>query len=79
MQIQDFFGILIVGVLVSLVVDWAKAKFGVQSLKTKLLVVGLSILTGGFYFLFRETPWFQSMVGVLTSASAVYALILKKE
>ena len=77
-QLVDFMGILVVGTLISLFVQWVKAKLGTSSLGTKLVTIGLSILIGGVYFLFRETAWYATMLGILTAASTVYALILKQ-
>jgi len=78
MQIVDFMGILVVGSVLSLFIQWAKNKHGTDTMGTKLITIGLSVVVGGVYFMFRGTEWYQTMVGVLTAASTVYALLLKK-
>ena len=78
MQIADFLGILVVGSVLSIVISWIKEKFGTESNSTKLVTIGLSVVVGGAYFLFWETVWWATMIGILTAASTVYALVLKK-
>jgi len=75
---EDFLAITIVGALLSGVVEFTKGMFGESSTKTKLIVIGLSILVGGIYAFLRSTVYWATMVIVLTSASTVYALLLKK-
>lgn len=77
MDINDFLGIGIVGVLLSAVIEVIQARLGSSSLKTKFITIGLSILVGGAYFLIRETVWWATILGVLASASTVYAILLK--
>lgn len=78
MPLQDLLQIGIVGAALSGVVQLLKAKLGTDSLKTKLLTVGLAVVTGGTYWLLRDTDLLKTIVGVLVSASTVYALLLKK-
>jgi len=75
---EDFLAITIVGALLSGVFEFTKGMFGESSTKTKLIVIGLSILVGGIYAFLRSTVYWTTMIMVLTSASTVYALILKK-
>lgn len=78
MQIEDFLGIGLVGILLSLGVDWAKKKFGTETNTTKAITVGLSIVVGLVYVYFRTTVWWTTILSILGTASTVYALILKK-
>ena len=77
-QLVDFMGILVVGTLLSLLVQYLKKKFGTDTMGTKLMTIGLSIAIGAGYYFLRDTALLQTLIGVLTAASAVYALILKK-
>jgi len=75
---EDFLAITVVGALLSAVVEFTKGMFGEGSTKTKFIVIGLSILVGGIYAFLRSTEYWTTMIMVLTSASTVYALILRK-
>lgn len=77
MNIQDFLAIAIVGAAISLVMEFIGAKTYSPSLK-KLIVVGLSLIVGGFYVWIQSTPYFQTFCVILGAASTVYALALKK-
>lgn len=77
-SLVDFMGILVVGSLTSLFIQWIKNQYGASSTETKLLTIALSVVIGAVYYLFRETVWYVTMVGILTAASTVYALLLKK-
>lgn len=78
MNIQDFIAIGIVGVILSGIINFAKKKWGVQSNKTKVLTVALSLIVGAGYVWLRATPYFETVLIVLGSASTVYALVIKK-
>jgi hypothetical protein len=68
---------LIIGVMVSTLVQYLKVKFGTESLITKLIVVGLSIAVGLVYFLVKDTQFYQSTLLVLVFAGAFYTYILQ--
>ena len=71
------FEFAIVGVVISLIMQGLKYKFGMDSWKSKLSVVVLSLIVGYGYVLFKETPFWETSVTALASASTVYALIMK--
>lgn len=77
MEINDFLGIGIVGVALSLVIEWIKNRFGTYSVGTKAVTIGLSIVVGSAYFFLRDTSIWQTILGVLASASTFYALFMK--
>ena len=78
-NIVNFLGIGVVGVIVSLAVNFIKNKFGVSSGKTKLITLGLCIAGGtAFYFLSKMAIW-ETIVGVLLTATAFWAFILKTD
>ena len=74
---NDFAAILIVGAVLSLIIEWIKGKYGPSSIGSKLITILLSIAIGAGYVYIRSTPWFPTIVTVLTTSSAVYALFLK--
>ncbi|MFG6605292.1 hypothetical protein ACGYLM_01595 [Sulfitobacter sp. 1A10445] len=77
MEITDFTAIAVVGALLSVAIQFIKAKYGTTSVEAKLLTLALSIGFGGLYVLVQNTPYFETVILVLSSASAVYALLLK--
>lgn len=74
-MIEDFIGISIVGIVLSIAFNYFKATSGIKS---KLWAVGLSIVVGAIYVLLRDTVWWTTMLGILASASTVYALFLRE-
>lgn len=76
--IESLFAIGVVGALVSIGIQWLKNKFGIASNKTKLITIGVSILIATIWYLFSTSDWFINAVGILATASTVWALILKK-
>lgn len=78
MEITDFTAIAVVGAILSLLIKMIKARYGTTSNATKALTLALSVGIGGFYVLINSTPYFETIVLVLSSASAVYALLIKK-
>lgn len=79
MDINSFLGIAIVGVALSLIVEYLQVKFGMDGSKTKALVIVLSIVVGGFYWFFKDTAFYQAALGVLAAASTVYALFFSQK
>ena len=78
MEISNFVAIARVGVILSTAIQLIKGKFGESSTNTKLLTIGLSIAVGVVYVAIQSTPYFQTIIGILASASTVYSLLLKK-
>lgn len=78
MEIGDFLAIMVVGAILSVVIEMIKGRFGQGSNATKLLTIALALVVGGGYVWLRSTPYFETAVLILTSASAVYALLIKR-
>jgi hypothetical protein len=76
-MINDFVGIGIVGVSLSIIIEAIKTKWGPTSNTTKGITVILSIILGTGYYFLAGTIWWQAVLGVLASASAFYAILLK--
>lgn len=71
----DFLSIGIVGAFLSIAFQQFKSVYGI---KAKIWMVVLSIVVGSIYYFLSQTIWWESIVGVLVSASTVYALFLKQ-
>ena len=74
----EFMAITIVGAFLSAFIHVVKKSFGEDSGKTKMFTVMMSLFIGGFYMWVRDTDFFQTVILVLTSASACYAFFLKE-
>ena len=74
---QDFLSIAVVGSALAMAIQFIKGKYGLDSAKTKALTLGLAVLLGGSYYFLSQTPWWQTILGVLASASTVWAFFLK--
>jgi hypothetical protein len=70
--------ILIIGVIVSSIVQFLKTKFETDSPITLLIVVGLSVVGAFFYDLFLKTGIWESIVPVLVYAGAFYTFIIRR-
>lgn len=77
MSPQDFYSIGIVGVSLSIIVEYIKRRLGPESAASKSMVIMLSGILGCAFYFFNGTPVFLSIVGVLSTASAFYAIFLK--
>jgi len=76
-NVTDFIAIPIVGVLLSLAIEWIKGKWSTESKTTKLLTIALALIVAGAYTWVRSTSYWPAIVGILGAASATYAFFLK--
>ena len=77
MEIQEFLGIVIIGVALSMAIQFIKTKFGVDTLKTKALTLTLALLLGTRYYFAVQTIWWQNALSILGIASAFWAFFLR--
>ena len=72
--VEALLSIGIVGVALSTAIQWLQAKYGVEGAETRAIAIVGSIVLGGFVWFFQGTEMWASMLGVLASASTVYAM-----
>ena len=77
-DITNLLNIMVVGVGLSLVVEWIKAKYATRPNVTKFLTLLLAIGVAGLYVAIRETSFFPTIMTVLGTASIVWGFFLKK-
>lgn len=70
--------IAIVGAILSGIIQFTKAKLGTSSNQTKIVTVVLALVVGAVIYLFQSTEYWETALGILASASTVYAFLLKK-
>ena len=75
---MEILEIAIIGTLASLFMEIVKKQYGPKSLTAKVIVVLVAILLGVGYVYLKGTPLFQTILGILASASTFYAFFLKK-
>lgn len=73
--VESFMSIGIVGVALSFGIQWAQNKWGVEGAQTKAMAIAFSVILGGGVWFFQGTAIWASMLGVLASASTVYAML----
>lgn len=81
MNITDSVNVLlqlsIVGVFLSVVLEFIKNKYGPSSLTTKFLTIGMAVALGAIVYFTFGTPIWIAGVGILAAASTFYAFFLK--
>lgn len=77
MNINDFLGIAIVGVILSVAVQAIKDSTQLNALGKKSLTIALAVLLGSAYYFAAQTVWWQTVLGVLAAASTFYSFFLK--
>jgi hypothetical protein len=70
--------LVLLGVLVSIVVQLIKKTFGPNMLGTYLAVIIFSLLGGALYYWIRSTAYWPAVFQILTFAGAFYTFILKQ-
>jgi DMSO reductase anchor subunit len=78
MDIQNFLAIAVVGVFLSLIIELVTKKISNPSL-TKLITLVLAIVVAGVFVWVKNTPYFQTVIVVLGTASTVYGFFLNKK
>ncbi len=78
-DINDFLAISIVGGMLSIAFELIKKWLPDSSDYKKLAILTLSVGVGTGYWALRQTPYLETVIGVLAAASTVYAFLLKKE
>jgi hypothetical protein len=75
LHIQELIGIPIVGTLVATIMQFIKGRLKPPT--SQLAVIGLCIVVGTGYVLAANASWFPIVLGALTSASAIWAIVIK--
>lgn len=70
--------IAIVGAILAGIIQFLKNKFGTEGWQTKVLTVLLALIVGAGIYFFQNTSYWETVMGVLTAASTVWAFFLKK-
>lgn len=77
-SVQQFLSIGIVGVGMSLIIEFIKNKLGTTSFGTKLLTVLMALILGAGYYLLTQTSYVEVVFQILTAATLFYAFFMKK-
>lgn len=70
--------IAIVGVAVSLLVQWLKKQFGTNEYMTLVVVLAISLIAAGVYTYLIAAGYWESVLAVLLTAGSFYTFILAR-
>jgi len=76
MNLGEILNLAIVGGLLSWFLEYSTNKL--DSTRSKIATVVGAIIVGGLYWWLSQTGLWESILGVLVSASTVYAFVIKK-
>lgn len=77
-SIEQLLSIGIVGALLSVAMEWLKAKYTMESVEARIItIVGAIVLGTVVWALQMNAVLWQSILGVLATASMVYAVVIK--
>ena len=79
MTIDNFIAVGVVGAALSFVVQVIKTKLNTSPLISKGLTIILAVAVGGIYFWIRSTVWWETILGILASATTVWAFFLREK
>lgn len=74
----DFGSLVIVGAIVSLIVQVIKTKLGTSKMASLAAVIVLSLIGGAVYVTLKDTTYWQTILQILMAAGAFYAFIIKQ-
>jgi len=78
MDINQFLAIGVVGAFLSLMIEFFMKEIS-NPLLSKMVVLVSAIVVGAVYVLLHNTPYFQTVMTILGSASIVYGFFLNKK
>ena len=68
----------IIGIVVSMIVEWVKKQGNTNSLGTIVTLFILSVAGGAGYVYLASTPYWQTIATILTAAATFHGLIIKQ-
>lgn len=70
--------IYFIGIVVSLLIQWLKTKYGTSNWKTLAILLTVSIVAALIYTYFSYLGVWESVAAILTTAGAFYAFIIQR-
>lgn len=75
---MDITSYIVIGAIVSVIVQVIKNKYGTTSAGTLIAVLAISIVAGTGYYFIKQTSLLQPILQILAFAGAVYTYIIKR-
>lgn len=75
---MDITSYIVIGAVVSLIVQVIKNKYGTNTTGTLVSVMGISLVAGTAYYFIKDTAYFQTVLSILGFAGAIYTYILRR-
>ena len=79
MELTNFLAIPIVGIALSLGIQWAKNKFNFSAFGAKATTVIASLVLGVIYYFLQNTAVWVTITGILGTATTFWAWFLKQD
>lgn len=77
-SVEQLLSIGIVGALLSVALEWLKAKYAMDSKEARIItIVGAVVLGTIVWALQMNAVLWQTIIGILATASTVYAIVIK--
>jgi len=70
--------IYFIGIIVSLLVQWLKGKYGTSSWKTLGILLGVSVIAAGIYTYLSYAGLWEITAQVLVTAGAFYTFVIAR-
>ncbi len=67
----------LVGTILTVAIQFIKNKYGFNSNKTKAIIIFLSLCGASAFYIFKDTQYWMTFVGILGTASTVYNFVIK--
>jgi hypothetical protein len=71
---DNFLAIGIIGAIISIIFEYGKKKWGVESHQSKILMISISMIIGAVYYWASSLAIWQSVLGILAASSTMYAM-----
>jgi len=77
MNIENFLSIGIIGVISTFIISYLKEKWGTTGWGTKVVTIILAMVVGFGYTWLVNTPYLETVVGILSASTIAYAFFIK--
>ena len=75
---MELVSLVIIGAIVSALVQWLKKAFGANTAGVYLIVIILSIVASTVYVVYKDASWWATLVQILSASGGVYNYIIRR-
>lgn len=77
MEISTVLSLGVVGAATSVLIQFLKNKYGLESIKAKVFTLVVALVVAGLFYTLTTIGYIETFVSILASASTVYAFFIK--